>query len=406
MEITRGIQNTAQKVVVYGPEGIGKTTFASKFPDPLFIDTEGSTKKLDVKRLPTPTSFTLFMEEIAYVKANPNLCDTLVIDTADWTEKLCLEHICSTKSVSGIEDIGYGKGYTYLEEEFGRMLNRLSDLIDLSINVVITAHAAMRKFEQPDEMGAYDRWELKLQKKTAPLLKEWGDMVLFANYKTYVINVDNQGAAKGKNKAQGGARVMYTSHHPCWDAKNRHGLAPELPFEYSQIAAHIPAKTTGTDKVSAPTKEIVKTAPAEAISEEIKERYWHRAEQREVYASTTKEEEEAFTHSGEFVEISAAEYTRLSTEYNTAPPMPEVVPDPETDIAENLPKALTDLMKKENVTTAEVQRAVSSKGYYPEDTPISNYDPGFISGVLVAAWPQVFAIIKELREVEKQFGGN
>ena len=228
--------------------------------------------------------------------------------------------------------------------------------------------------------------------------------MLFANYKTYVINVDNQGAAKGKNKAQGGARVMYTSHHPCWDAKNRHGLAPELPFEYSQIAAHIPAKTAGMDKVSAPT--IVKTAPAEAISEGIKERYWHRAEQREVYVSTTKEEEEAFTHSGEFVEISAAEYARLNTEYNTAPPMPEVVPDPEADIAENLPKALTDLMKKENVTAAEVQRAVESKGYYPEDTPISNYDPGFISGVLIAAWPQVFAIIKELREVEKQFGGN
>ena len=56
----------------------------------------------------------------------------------------------------------------------------------------------MRKFEQPDELGAYDRWELKLDKNTAPLVKEWADMVLFANYKTVVVNVDGQGALKGK----------------------------------------------------------------------------------------------------------------------------------------------------------------------------------------------------------------
>ena len=88
--------------------------------------------------------------------------------------------------------------------------------------MVLTAHAQIKKFEQPDELGAYDRWELKLEKKTAPLTKEWADMVLFANYKTMVVNVDNQGAAKGKNKAQGGQRVMFTTHHPAWDAKNRY----------------------------------------------------------------------------------------------------------------------------------------------------------------------------------------
>lgn len=42
-QITRGLIVKPQKVVVYGPEGIGKTTFAADFPDPLFIDTEGST---------------------------------------------------------------------------------------------------------------------------------------------------------------------------------------------------------------------------------------------------------------------------------------------------------------------------------------------------------------------------
>ena len=79
MQIIRGKIGGAQKVVVYGPEGIGKSTFAAQFPEPLFIDTEGSTRHMDVARLPKPSSFTMLMEQIRYVKATPSLCKTLVI---------------------------------------------------------------------------------------------------------------------------------------------------------------------------------------------------------------------------------------------------------------------------------------------------------------------------------------
>ena len=76
---------------------------------------------------------------------------------------------------------------------------------------------------------------MKMEKKVAPLVKEWADMLLFANYKTYVVNVDGQGADKGVNKARGCKRVIYTTHHPCWDAKNRHDLLPEIPLDYDEI---------------------------------------------------------------------------------------------------------------------------------------------------------------------------
>ena len=232
MEITKGKIQEAQKVVIYGPEGIGKSTLASKFPEPLFCDTEGSTSGMDVARFnPRPNSFTLLMQQIQYVYDHPDVCKTLVIDTADWAEQLIITEFCAKKQISGIEDIGYGKGYVYVAEDFGRMLNLLEDVKAKGINIVITAHAQMRKFEQPDELGSYDRWELKLKKQTAPMLKEWADMVLFCNYKTIVVNVDNKGAAKGKNKAQGGKRVIYTEHHPCWDAKNRYGLEDMLDMD-------------------------------------------------------------------------------------------------------------------------------------------------------------------------------
>lgn len=237
MEIIRGKIPGAKKTVVYGPEGIGKSTFASRFPDPLFIDTEGSTKDMDVARTPAPTSWTMLLEQIQYVKTHPGICRTLVVDTVDWAEQMCVEYICDKHQKTGIEDFGYGNGYIYAKEEFGRFLNKLSEIVDAGINAVLTAHAQMRKFEQPDEMGAYDRWELKLGKKTtsqtSPLVKEWADMVLFANYKTYSVAVDDKGK---KRKAQGGSRVMYTSHHPCWDAKNRYGLPDEMDFDYAGIA--------------------------------------------------------------------------------------------------------------------------------------------------------------------------
>ena len=200
----------------------------------------------------------MLLEEIDYVKNHPEEFKTLVIDTVDWAEQLCVNYICSKHGKSGIEDFGYGNGYVYTKEEFGRFLNQLEDVVEKGVHVVLTAHAQIRKFEQPDEMGAYDRYELKLGKKTqsqtSPLVKEWSDMLLFAKYKTYSVAADDKGK---KHKAQGGRRVMYTSHHPCWDAKNRYGLDEELSFDYSEIAHIISSDKQSNSNVTAkePAKE-------------------------------------------------------------------------------------------------------------------------------------------------------
>lgn len=368
MQITTGKIQSAKKIVLYGVEGIGKSTFASKAPDTLFIDTEGSTKELDVKRTPRPTSWTMLMGQVEYVKSNPSICKTLIIDTADWAEQLCIEHICAIKEISGIEDMGYGKGYVYLEEEFGRLLNKLEDLIQIGINIILTAHAQMRKFEQPDELGAYDRWELKLQKKVAPIVKEWADIVLFANYETHVINVDGQGTEKGKNKAQGGKRIMHTAHHPCWDAKNRHGLPEKLDFNFSGVAHLFQPLAPVATPTSIPTPQIteIKPSPVQVVAK--------------------------------------VEKVDTSPVFNPDGPLPFDLPDDElpsaiaTDPLDDIPVSLRDLMKSNGVTRDEIQKVVSLKGYYPMNTPISNYDQKFVAGVLVGAWAQVHAAIKSARK--------
>ncbi|MEG0640736.1 MAG: ATP-binding protein [Clostridia bacterium] len=375
MELTRGVITKARKCVVYGPEGIGKSTFASCFPEPVFCDTEGGTHDMDVVRTPTPTSWTMQLEIIRKLIADPSGLLTFVLDTADWAERLCIKHVCDTYKQPGIESFGYGKGYMYVFEEYGKLLDLLSELVNKSVNVVVIAHATLRKFEQPDEMGSYDRYELKLSKKTgagvADMLKEWCDLLLFANYKTIVINIDNQGAVKGKNKAQGGKRVMYTTHSPSWDAKNRQGLPDELPFEFAAIA-HLFSGGGNAQRVQA-------TPPCEPRKEPITA-HADPAEGRVRAEAATRPQEDA----GNTVAATPPQEDAGKAEAVAAPPS-------------HLPKALYDLMRQDNVTEFEIMYAVAQKGYYPNDTPIANYDPDFVSGVLVGAWPQVRSMVLALR---------
>ncbi len=238
LNITTGKIDRPKKVVVYGAEGIGKTTFASKFPNPLFIDTEGGTAHMDVRRVEKPDTWDALVDLVGEIANTPGVCETLVLDTADWAEQSCILSVCKKYKKAGIEEFGYGKGYTYVAEEFARLLAACDRVIAAGMHVVITAHAKMRKFEQPDEMGAYDRWEMKLSKQTAPLLKEWCDMLLFCNYQTFVVTSEND-----TKKAQGGKRVIYTSHHPAWDAKTRIALPEIIDLDYANIAsAFEPAK--------------------------------------------------------------------------------------------------------------------------------------------------------------------
>lgn len=362
MNITRGIQQKPLKVVVYGPEGIGKSTFASMFPDALFIDTEGSTTRMDVARTDTPSSLAMLMQLLTEIRDNPPGCKTLVVDTADWAERLCIQAVCDKYQKTGIEDFGYGKGYSYVYEEMGRILNLLNDIWERGMHIVLTAHAAIRKFEQPDEMGAYDRWELKLinspKCNSCAMVKEWADMVLFANYKTYAVAADKEGK---KMKARGGERVMYTSHNPCWDAKNRFGLAPELPFDFAQIA-HI----FGT--APAPQQQASTEAPAQQSA------VTSQPQQRQQQAPAPEQPQLTEADLKEFQPIGDG-------------------------IPEGIPQALADLMRQNSVTESEIQLAVSLRGYFPANMPIANYPPDFVQGVLIGAWAQVFGMIQDNRKV-------
>lgn len=376
MKISSGVIATAQKVVIYGPEGIGKTTFADQFPDPLFIDTEGSTRNMNLKkRAEKPTSWTMLNDQIEFVKQN-NPCKTLVIDTIDWAERLATDFVVSRGNKKSITGFGYGEGFIQLEEEFGKFLNKLSDLVEMGINVVLTAHAKITRFEQPDEIGAYDRWELKLGNKTtaktAALVKEWADMVLFMNYKTFSVATDDKGQ---KFKGQGGERTIYATHHPAWDAKNRHGLPDEMPMDYGQIAHIFNEPATNQVQETWSTQE-----PDPTIQQPV----------QQMESQTQQEQAQ------QPVQQEPSNVQQTPSTEQQINQMPDITQSNELNPA--IPQSLRDLMVQNDVTEQEIQIIVGQRGYYPQDTPITNYDPAFIEGVLVGAWDQVYGMIQEFRE--------
>lgn len=355
-EITSGkVTGKGLKVVLYGAEGVGKSSLAARFPNPIFIDTEGSTDGMDVRRLPKPTSWQMFRDEVTFILQSGAPCGSLIIDTFDWAEQLCINDLCAQHKKNGIEDFGYGNGYVYEREEIGRFLTLLEEVTLRGINVVISCHAATRKYELPEELGQYDRWELKLGKKTgsqiSPLVKEWADMVLFLNYKTHVYATDDKGK---KHKAAGRERVMYTSHHPCWDAKNRCGLPDELPLAWESIAAVIPdhfgAAIPQQTTPPPPAQQMIEKAQAMGIP------------------TTPQNPLEEFQPIGTSEDVA---YT---------PP-------------EGIPKALADLMASQCVTAAELEAVVVAKGYMPKGMPLRDYPADFVQAVLIGAWAQVMECI-------------
>ena len=349
MNITKGPIRTALRIGIYGTEGVGKTTFAAQFPGAVFIDTEGSTKHMDVARFDPPESLDDVQKCIAYVIGHPDEFGTLVIDTVDWLERLIFKAVCQENNLKHIEEMGYGKGYVLAKQKMQGLLEMLDDVIRRGIHVVLVCHSMIRKFELPDEMGSYDRYMLKLNEKNiAPLVKEWTDVLLFVNYRTNIVTDEKTKTKKGTG---GQKRIMYANHSATWDAKNRFGLPDEMPFEFDRIAHLLNAPK----ETAAPQEE--KIEPMEPV---------------------------VLPHLNGKAKVTKAD---------KVPPIPADRPEsmksdnPEKDA---LLAKLWEIMLKDNVPDPLiVQAVVAEKEYYDLTVPIRDYDKDFIEGCLIEAWDAV-----------------
>ena len=256
--------------VIYGPEGIGKTSLAAALDKPLFFDAEKGAHGIKVARIDEELSFVSLMTVMQELIRDHQGYKTFVLDTADAVEVKMLADLCAEKKIESIEDIPYGKGYTMHAERFAQLLEKCRAVAESGMNVVIVAHAEIRKFELPDERGSYDRWTLKLSKQTAPKLKECADFIVFINYKTNIVAADKK-AGETKSHATGGRRWCYTSHTTAFDAKCRKFI--DLPDECAldDMIKTLPVALRNAiapvaPKADAPKTDDQKTVPAKGAA--------------------------------------------------------------------------------------------------------------------------------------------
>lgn len=268
--VTSGRRIAPLKVVLYAPEGAGKSTFASHAPSPIFLASEDGTDHLDVARFPKPETWAEVEGAVDALLNEPHEYRTLVVDTLDWLEPLLHKSTCKREGWRTIEAAGYGKGEKAACEDWRAWLARLDVLrAKRGMHVLLLAHAQIKAFKNPDGED-FDRWQMKLEPKASATIREWAECVLFGAFKDVITK------EKGKRaKARGGAaRIMYTERSANWDAKNRLSLPPSMPLDWESFYERARAGCEASvdagpvrNRIEGLIQELVRAEPDETIRE-------------------------------------------------------------------------------------------------------------------------------------------
>lgn len=233
-----GVRKVPPRICIYGGHGIGKSTLASQFPAPIFISTEDGLDSLDVTSFPKARSLGEVVESIKTLLTEEHDFRTVVIDSVDWlVEPLILDSINSQYDE---KQQAYGKGQQYMAEEFREILQGLDALrLRKNMNVVLIAHAAVVKFEDP-RTDPYDRYTPKLPKLCNALLMEWADVLAFAAYKVIIKKSDGGFNREVKRGTTNGDRLLHFVENPAFAAKNRYACPEEVEMTYDNFRNLIP----------------------------------------------------------------------------------------------------------------------------------------------------------------------
>jgi len=238
-QVTSGRRPAPRRVMVYGTHGIGKSTFGSCAPNAIFVPTEDGLGEIDCHKFPTVTTFDQAMQALSELYSDQHEYRTVVIDSLDWLERLIHQEVCRKRNIESIEDIGYGKGYTFALTQWREVLEGLTALRnDRGMTVVLIAHARIERFENP-ETESYDRYAPRLHRLASQVIQEWCDEVFFATFKVFTKTTD-EGFDRKRHQGIGtGERVLRTVERPAHVAKNRLNLPDEIPLDWNVYEHHL-----------------------------------------------------------------------------------------------------------------------------------------------------------------------
>lgn len=229
------------RIVVYGTHGIGKSTFAAKAPNPVFIQTEEGLDAINVDAFPRCEKFEDIMDCIGSLASEDHEFGTVVVDSADWAEQLVHKRVAKDNNVATIDAIGYGRGYKAAADYWRQILDALDYLRnEKNMQVIMLAHTQVKRFDDP-LADPYDRYQLDLHHGSASLLAEWCDILMFANQQYSTIKSDVGFNQKVTRAIGNGSRVLYTQERPGWQAKSRWPLPDTIPLDYEKFAEALAA---------------------------------------------------------------------------------------------------------------------------------------------------------------------
>ena len=231
--IQTGRKIAPPRIVVYGMEGIGKSTLGANFPSPIFIQTEDGLSEIGPSRFPLARKLSDVEAQLETLCIESHDFSTVVVDSLDWLERLIWDVVCEGAKVSNIEKIGYARGYTYALEHWRKILNQLTRLHDRGMIVLLLAHALSEDYSDP-EIAAMKRFTPRLHKTARSLIAEYVDAVFLATRK--------YGAAKGD---MGNPRILRTEPSPYQVAKSRYSIPGELPLDANAVLSAIKSAQEG-----------------------------------------------------------------------------------------------------------------------------------------------------------------
>jgi hypothetical protein len=236
--LVKGKQELPPRICIYGNHGIGKSTIASQFPEPIFINTENGLDSLDVTSFPKAGEISDVVENIKTLLKEEHSFKTLVVDSVDWlVEPLISKDIESSYDA---KDLGYGKNQIYVAESFREILQGLDSLRrKRMMNIVLLAHSNVIRYENP-LTEPYDRFSPKLPNRCNALLQEWCDVIAYAGFKIIIKKADvgfNNTVSRGVTT---GERLLHVVENPAYIAKNRYSCPDSFEMKYEEIIKYIP----------------------------------------------------------------------------------------------------------------------------------------------------------------------
>lgn len=234
LEIVIGKRPKPPRLVVYGPEKIGKTGLAAKADRPIFICTEEGADEVGAARFPLARTLSDVLAALKQIGSTDHDFGTVVLDSLDWLEALIHDRVAKDAGVSTIEGIGYGKGYVAAARYWREVLDLLDGLRTAGMAVILIAHAEIKRYDDPST-EPYDRFQLKLHKTASALVTEWCDALLFAQLETRVTSTEAGFNKEVRRGVTTGRRVLRTTGAPAYVAGNRYGLPDTIPLSWDAL---------------------------------------------------------------------------------------------------------------------------------------------------------------------------